>query len=675
MFSVALPSCSSAHSASRSYHRYIHPFKGMRSGLLPLSVWCWCWCVCCLFSLPAVVVAQPTLPHSVGVNLVNKAVARSERAFAQNANKRAELESKTYEKRKDLKKALSKVGETKDMAEERMSKKMGNMKTPETFPPPPSPPPPSPPPVASAPPPPAPPPAPPRCFTTACRVLVPIMEVYNKAFATMSEKEAEEEFKVLLKRKKNPVKAKRGTRRGTRPILYVGMHACEFVGMAMHDFPHTPIRGLEPFDFDRMRLSAHCLDIMETQQAVTAAPLARGVSASDRTYSLVVVAYVLERLPVQMVSKVLRELIRVSAGRLVVGISAYEGQSDAQITYSPEVDSPNIPKSMQTRQWWTQVFEDVGLRPDREVWRSFNMSLESLGPEWKNGPGSSGEWFNLQYVGGGKESEAPEDANQRSTGDTPLTMKYDALGLYTETKPAITEHETPSGYLGKLEKEARIKQKDKENRMFMAKGGPAPGYSSKDWESFVRRAGYGELEYQNKRQHLEDMRARAHSNMAYNGGSRAAGQMRYHQENIKQAKGDIARLHEQVKAIQHENAARAKTYAENQAALKGMKKGKLSKQQNRLNTLRAQMNQRSQEAGMLQSELMHRTAELDSHLNQRVQLHRERREREEAVNTAYKGALKKLDEQHELSMHRHGIRLYNPSVVTKDKDKKKKHKG
>ena len=211
--------------------------------------------------------------------------------------------------------------------------------------------------------------------------------------------------------------------------------------------------------------------------------------------------------------------------------------------------------------------------------------------------------------------------------------------------------------------------------MFMAKGGPAPGYSSKDWESFVRRAGYGELEYQNKRQHLEDMRARAHSNMAYNGGSRAAGQMRYHQENIKQAKGDIARLHEQVKAIQHENAARAKTYAENQAALKGMKKGKLSKQQNRLNTLRAQMNQRSQEAGMLQSELMHRTAELDSHLNRRVQLHRERREREEAVNTAYKGALKKLDEQHELSMHRHGIRLYNPSVVTKDKDKKKKHKG
>ena len=123
---------------------------------------------------------------------------------------------------------------------------------------------------------------------------------------------------------------------------------------------------------------------------------------------------------------------------------------------------------------------------------------------------------------------------------------------------------------------------------------------------------------------------------------------------------------EQVKSIQHENAARAKTYAENQAALKGMKKGKLSKQQNRLNTLRAQMNQRSQEAGMLQSELMHRTAELDSHLNRRVQLHRERREREEAVNTAYKGALKKLDEQHELSMHRHGIRLYNPSMVTKD---------
>ena len=158
----------------------------------------------------------------------------------------------------------------------------------------------------------------------------------------------------------------------------------------------------------------------------------------EKRWGLVVVAYVLERLPVQMIAKALREFIRVSQGKIVVGISAFEGQEDAGIVHSPEVDAPRLPIVKQTREWWTQMFEDVGLHPDRDMWQSFNQSLESLGPDWKTRQGASGEWFALQFVGGALAQVTAPGAGERSSGDTPLTMKYDALGLYADTSP-ITE--------------------------------------------------------------------------------------------------------------------------------------------------------------------------------------------------------------------------------------------
>ena len=157
-----------------------------------------------------------------------------------------------------------------EKAEAKFHEKHGELVVP-TYPPPPSPPP-----VASAPPPPAPPPTPPRCFTTACRVLVPVMEVYQKYIGKISAYAQEAEYKALLVRKRHDLKkARRGTQKGVRGILYVGMHACDFVGACMHDFPSMPVHGLEPFDIDRNRLSDHCLHIMEQKAGVTVAPLSR----------------------------------------------------------------------------------------------------------------------------------------------------------------------------------------------------------------------------------------------------------------------------------------------------------------------------------------------------------------------------------------------------------------
>ena len=210
-----------------------------------------------------------------------------------------------------------------------------------------------------------------------------------------------------------------------------------------------------------------------------------------------------------MIAKALREFIRVSQGKIVVGISAFEGQEDAGIVHSPEVDAPRLPIVKQTREWWTQMFEDVGLHPDRDMWQSFNQSLESLGPDWKTRQGASGEWFALQFVGGALAQVTAPGAGERSSGDTPLTMKYDALGLYADTSPITEAAPAPSGQQGKLEKQRKKEAKEEEDRARMEKGGPPPGFSAEDWSSYLKRAAYGELEHQSKRKHLEVMRVRA----------------------------------------------------------------------------------------------------------------------------------------------------------------------
>lgn len=384
-----------------------------------------------------------------------------------------------------------------------------------------------------------------------------------------------------------------------------------------------------------------------------------------------------------MIAKALREFIRVSQGKIVVGISAFEGQEDAGIVHSPEVDAPRLPIVKQTREWWTQMFEDVGLHPDRDMWQSFNQSLESLGPDWKTRQGASGEWFALQFVGGALAQVTAPGAGERSSGDTPLTMKYDALGLYADTSPITEAAPAPSGQQGKLEKQRKKEAKEEEDRARMEKGGPPPGFSAEDWSSYLKRAAYGELEHQSKRKHLEVMRVRAKThldeNMQYKEG-RGTGYMDYLQDNINQAKEDVVRLREQINAVRRDISSRHDKISEQSKALKKARKApQQAKFQAKIANMQMEVDQRASEAGMLQTELMNRNAELDSFFSKRVQAHRDRRAREEKLSEAYEEALKKLDEQHELTSHKHGIRLYHPRKDRqKDEDKggkKKKHSG